>query len=323
MTFKGRSGQTNRLNNVLAMLAAAMVLGPGFANGDDSLVSLGAGGLQLLTSDDIVLEQQDLSISPGLVQVRFRFLNQGPAAVESLVAFVQPDLTPEDYARRFEGLPGPEGDDIVSFRASSGGRPIQVIQDMRGVIGDGTDITDRLARAGADANFFRIAPGTTERLKAAGLMDENGIPAWTMRMRLYWRQVFPVGEPVIIEHSYVPLTGAVSLLRPLITGFGEHPGLAREYCMTERDVSGALRLVDAAANRGQDVLARFVDYRLTTGANWKGPIGRLTITIDTGSPGRMLATCFPGLRASGPGTYSVTIKDIEPDEDIALMIIEP
>ena len=39
---------------------------------DDSLAALGAGGLRLLTSEDVAMEHQDLVLSPDLVSVADR-----------------------------------------------------------------------------------------------------------------------------------------------------------------------------------------------------------------------------------------------------------
>lgn len=60
-----------------------------------------------------------------------------------------------------------------------------------------------------------------------------------------------------------------------------------------------------------------------TGANWKGPVGDVSIIIDAGGPERLVATCFPGLRQVAPGRYEAKAHDIEPGQDIHLMIIGP
>ncbi len=291
---------------------------------DDSLAALGAGGLRLLTSEDVAMEHQDLVLSPDLVSVAFTFRNRSPTPVESLVAFVLPDLTPEDYRRRFPDAP-PRGDNFLSFEGEVDGRAIVPQWEIRAIASDGADITDRLAAAGAGPSYFALdrQSDTRERLRRAGFVDEDGIPVWTMRTRLYWRQAFPVSRPVVVEHRYRPLVGEMALFVPMLEDSPVGHGLATDYCMSAADKAAALAMDTTVSNDDRMVVVRFIDYTLTTGANWKGPIGDLSVTVDAGAPDHLVATCFPGLRRVTPGRFEARARDVEPTEDIRLMIIGP
>lgn len=308
---------------VLALIGCLLQSAPAAA--DDSLASLGAGGVQLLRSDNIVLERQDLFLSPDLVTVDFTFRNHTPNAVESLVAFVLPDLSADDYRRRFWGLSAPHGVNFLSFSGTVDGHPITPRWDIRAIATDGTDITEKLISAGADPNFFALdaIPEIRTRLTSVGAVDEDGIPAWTMRTRLYWPQSFPPGRPMRITHSYRPLTGGTELLPQMLDDSRDHQGLAAEYCMDDQSKAAALQLAEAASRSNRAVSLRFIDYALTTGANWAGPIGTLSIVVEAGTPDRLLATCFPGLHKVGQGRMEGRIDGLEPDKDIHVMIVTP
>ncbi len=61
---------------------------------------------------------------------------------------------------------------------------------------------------------------------------------------------------------------------------------------------------------------------LTTGRNWKGPIGTFRLTIDKGRPDNLVSLCTEGVRKTGPTTFVVEREDFEPEDDLKLMFIE-
>src|SRR6202140_1428998 len=61
-----------------------------FAN--DSSAELSVGGLVFTRPADVSLESEDLAITPDVVVVKYRFLNQSPKPVTLTVAFPVPDI---------------------------------------------------------------------------------------------------------------------------------------------------------------------------------------------------------------------------------------
>jgi hypothetical protein len=65
-----------------------------------------------------------------------------------------------------------------------------------------------------------------------------------------------------------------------------------------------------------------VEYILTTGANWKGPIGDFHLTIDKERPDAVLSLCMSGLKKTGATTFEVRRTNFTPKEDIRFVVFE-
>ena len=85
-----------RYFGVISFICAAIVL-PSSAVADDSSAALGAGGLALTQSSDIRMAKEDLYVSPKSVRVRFEFANDSAKDIETIVAFVLPDIDTYKY----------------------------------------------------------------------------------------------------------------------------------------------------------------------------------------------------------------------------------
>jgi hypothetical protein len=124
----------------------------------------------------------------------------------------------------------------------------------------------------------------------------------------HWMQVFPPQRAVAIVHEYTPVAG----------GFFTHPGadfrqeMARTYCVGPKLI---------AALEASEHWLRNVHYILTTGANWKGPIGRFKLTIVKESPGDKVSVCLPDTRRVSATTFEVTRTNFVPDEDLKILFI--
>ena len=98
-----------RLNRTAAALLAAVLLAaPAAAN--DSVASMGAGGLVLGRTDGIEMRSEDLYVSAREIRVRYRFYNRTDQDISTLVAFPLPDLQggtpPPDLAAQLRGQLG-------------------------------------------------------------------------------------------------------------------------------------------------------------------------------------------------------------------------
>lgn len=287
---------------------------------DDSTAALGAGGIELLQSDSIAMLEQDLFLAARKVRTRFVFQNESRADIKTLVAFVMPDIEARDLARR-------DNDDIVDhlgFTVTVDGRKIVPKADIRARL-DGKDVTDRLKQYGialrAGQKFRDIIPqaGLTleqkAKLRADGLLHENfdDVPGWDTRLRLYWEQVFPAGAQVEIYHGYTPFLGTENILPATISNV---PLFTDRFCMDAAQKKAAATMLETTTGT-----AHYLDYILSTGSSWKGPIRRLAITIEREHAGDMALTCLPGLKPVGPTSAGVGYTDAKPQEDISVLFI--
>ena len=80
----------------------------------------------------------------------------------------------------------------------------------------------------------------------------------------------------------------------------------------------------AAVARGKGPFTEHtISYVLRTGANWSGPIGDFTLTVDKGAAENLVSFCGSNVRKIGPTTFQVKLKDFTPDGDFDVLILKP
>src|SRR4051812_33053070 len=78
------------------ILIAALLMScaaPTFAN--DTMSQLGTGGLVFITSEEVSMDSEDLTVGPSQVKVVYEFTNKSDKDQHALVAFPLPDITGE------------------------------------------------------------------------------------------------------------------------------------------------------------------------------------------------------------------------------------
>lgn len=301
----------------LLCLAATVCFFAPAARADDSMAALGAGGIELLQSEHIVMEEQDLFLARDRVRTRFVFRNESDTDIKTLVAFVMPDMEPEAFAKRAD-TPLLEQ---LGFTVEADGRKVIPKADIRAIMA-GEDVTDILASIGIAAgaggmHMEAFTPAQRDRLRKEGLLLESrgrdDLGGWSTRLRLYWEQVFPARGQVEIYHEYTPFLGSEIIFPETIARV---PYFTESFCMTEAQKEKAVALLQTADGRAYDL-----DYTLSTGANWKGPVERLAITIEKKTADDVIATCLPGLKPQKQGAYGVSHTNVKPAEDIRVLFI--
>lgn len=281
------------------------------------------------------MASEDLAISPDRLRIRYVFINDSGRDIDTLVAFPLPDID----AYEFWGTPiGRITDDpvnFVGFRASADGKPVAVRMEQT-AIHAGRDVTGIVKSVGLPVNvvsgqnyqrFDNLTPAQRKVLKDAGIAEfdgDQGIAKWMVQTRFYWMQHFPAHKPVIIEHSYRPVTGGAF--------FGDYdlkaaPGSKddtwkKKYCMDAGTVA-KLRTMLAAHKQENMLQAWSTDFVLKTANNWQGGIGKFHLTIDKLKPGNVLSLCWDGaLKRTGPTTFEFTAADFYPRQDLSFVVIE-
>lgn len=316
----------------LAALAAACLAAPAVAN--DSVASMGAGGLVLQRTDGIVMRSEDLFISADEIRVRYAFFNRTDGDISTIVAFPLPDIAG-----------GSEGDMALSdpsglrFTTTVAGAPVATEVEQK-AMKDGVDHTALLREFALPlspyADTVRDALAALprpriDRLIQLGLVEDRGYadganavgdfaPLWTLKTTHYWTQVFPAGEVLEVDHRYVPAVGASAG-----SAFGD-PGLAESdwfredatrYCADDAFMAAARR----KRERGEYLTETWVDYVLTTGANWAEPIGDFRLVVDKGSPANLVSFCGEGVRRISPTQFEMRRRDFTPDRDLAVLVL--
>jgi hypothetical protein len=184
----------------------------------------------------------------------------------------------------------------------------------------------------------RLPPPQKQRLIALGLagdeeyddtgkgMNHHLIPLWTVRDKMWWAQRFPAGRDLVVDHRYVPGAGgsveSILAYKDLRNSDDARSAIQR-YCMDKSFIAAFDRLVPAAHGRKQRMADKWIDYILTTGANWRSPIGSFRLVVDKGKAGNLLSFCENGVKKISRTQYEVRHSNWRPTRDLQVLIIEP
>ncbi|WP_455296832.1 DUF4424 domain-containing protein [Brucella pituitosa] len=320
-----------------SLAVAALISTPVHAN--DTSAVLGAGGLSLTTSDHIVMASEDLYLSPSEVRIHYVFRNESDRDITTTVAFPLPDIDQSAFATVF--LPVEDQENFVGFQVTADGKSIHPKLEQKAFTDNGADVNDVITKAGLPVNSK--LPGWEDKARALpekvwrelveqGLIEPED-PSdrsadfsvnWNLRATFHWEQTFPAGKAVVVDHRYKPIVGGASIF----SDEAQFKDYAR-YCLDEQGKAGVrhlLKQAQAAAKadpkKPSGIAPNEVSYVLTTGANWKGPIGDFHLTIDKEKPHAVLSLCMSGLNKTGPTTFEIRRKDFTPTEDIGFVVFE-
>lgn len=323
------------LRTIFALLVSLAAL-PALAN--DSSAETAAGGLVLTQSDSIDMLSEDLYVSADEVRVRYVFRNQSEEDVRTLVAFPMPvhDLSEE----RYSDVAFPSG-----FATRVGGAAVEMQVERRAMLGD-IDYSAILTALGVplapgddyralDRALGALAPGDQDELAALGLvevdefdagrgMERRLAPMWRVQENWFWEQDFPAGEEIVVEHSYRPGTGGSVDTGLLIPDFRDSEWgrqMIADYCVDRNFLAGLERM--RSSGRHIAIGERVLTYILTTGANWRAPIGDFRLVVDKGEPENLVSFCAEGVRKIGPTQFEVRHRNWRPDRDLRVLILVP
>jgi len=306
------------------------------------MATLGAGGLVPSKSTEVVMESEDLRISVHQIDVRYVFRNTTNHDVDAIVAFPLPALDGGTVENVPISIPSKDPVNFMSFAATVDGHIVSPKVELR-AFKDGKDITARLVAFGLPVSVLdpqlatAIAKLSTEQRKKLELdnlvVDEEiqrGANAklehhiwawWETRVKYYWSQHFPADGTVHVSHSYQPIVGGSYIVRGDDGNFSVKP-----YCGGAETLTKIRDLKAKVGKKGDsdvDLLERRIQYILTTGNNWSGPIRSFRLQIVKDKPEDILATCFPGLRKMSDTTYELSQTNFHPTAELNVLILQP
>ncbi len=328
---------------VAALIAAAWASG---AAANDSAAELATGGLVLTKNPAIEMRAEDLFISTKAVRVHYVFANTSTQAVTILVAFPMPDVTingPDDNIV----VPTKSPTNLLGFVTTVDGQPVQAQLEQK-ALKNGADITAYLNGLGVplaphlqstNAGLDKLPKATQDALVANGLaipddydaghgMEHHLSASWTLKTTYYWRQTFPAGKSITVEHNYTPSVGGTAGTEwgePTFVGSGLYTQGRQKYCIDDAFLAAAAQAkakVTATSANGYMTEQR-IDYVLTTGANWKAPIGDFHMTIDKGDTANLVSFCGAGVAKISPTQFEVHYANFTPTKDVAILLLVP
>ncbi len=329
------------MRKLLFSTAALLISGHAYAN--DTMAEIAAGGIAYVKSPDVEMSEERLYLSMDKVKVDYVFTNKSAKDVETLVAFPLPDMEPNpdgDVAIRDS-----ESDNFLGFSASQDGKPIEVKLQQRAYALN-IDVTDDLVAAGIPlANYSEKAANALEKLDPAKLqqmidrgilyleewdsgegMKKHAVPTWTLKSTYFWTTKYPANSSVKVSHEYLTGTGGTVGLTFLDengkAGGEQLESYRTKYCVDGDFISTVEKKVSGRnPDDGPAYVENWFSYILSTGANWSGPIGKFTLTVDKGAPENLVSFCGEGVKKTGPTTFEMTKTDFWPEQDLHVLVL--
>jgi hypothetical protein len=164
-------------------------------------------------------------------------------------------------------------------------------------------------------------PNSTNPLAFSTKVDGRAVPVAMQRREkngkvelIYnWDQVFPADRNLVVEHDY-KVSPSAFFYSPEVAEY------RTRYCIEP----GLERQLKARMTVAQpDVTVMAVAYILTTGNNWKGPIGNFRLVLDKGRADTLVSLCGRGYRKISPTQFEWTKRDFRPGRDLDILFIPP
>src|ERR1022692_1224219 len=335
------------IRSVILLLAASVLCI--CAGADDTLATLRAGGLVPVKTTQISMQKEDLRISPREIEVRYTFRNDSEKNVESIVEFPLPVINGGDLYHVPIHFPSKDPVNFVEFRVWVNGAEVVPQVEIIARDASGHDVTAAVRAAGLpltvdtrsfDAAVKNLAPDQLKRLTDSELLVDEGSsprdfywPTWELDVRFHWNQMFPANSTVEVRHVYKPIIGGSYLYLNAGEDAQDVKKNARTtltpYCGTEKDAARAYAIAQkrqgqngAGTNPGIYLYEKRIGFVLETANNWKGPIGDFHLTVTTGGPDDIFATCGTGVTQTSPATYEVHRTNFSPDRDLDILILQ-
>lgn len=331
---------THRIARPLALaLALAALAAPLRAN--DSEAAIGLGGIELVANPAITMDSEDLYISKDEVRVRYRYTNRSARDLELTVSFPVPAIKADQSA--FYGEPGIPSFTNLQFATTVDGKPVQLAIVEAAEIG-GRDVSARIKALGWPLNWITgtgespdfikaLNPAQREAFRREGLLkrvsaqDASLMPTWDLVTHVTRKQRFPAGKTIEVTHRYAPKIGGsvAGALAPEARNqdFGrEH---AARYCIDQSFYAALDRRVAAKRKANEEFMSyseTWIDYILSSGRNWKGPIGQFRLVVDKGKPENLVSFCMTGVRKISPTQFEVRKTNFEPRGDLRILIAD-
>lgn len=326
----------------ISALAAAFAAGSARAN--DSTAELATGGLVFVKNDAIEMRAEDLFISAQEIRITYRFFNRADRDVTVHVAFPTPEIKVEHTD---DNISAPTDDPVnfLDFTTAVNGEPVRADVEQR-VFAKGVDRTQLLRGLGVplaphlsatnnaldklprdkQEELVKLGLAEVEEYDAGAGMERRLAARWTLQTTFFWKQTFPAQAETVIEHRYRPSVGGTvqtSLGAPYAEGEAWVADYKRKYCIEPSFFAAIERARHGAkGDAGPPFSEERIDYVLSTGANWAGPIRDFRLVVDKGDADSLVSFCGRGVRKIGPTQFEMRKTDFTPQGDFSVLILK-
>lgn len=315
---------------------------PVAALANDSMATLGAGGLTFLTNDKVEMASEDLSISTEQVKVVYEFKSKSDQDQRVLVAFPMPDITGDgDF---MASIPTDDPENIFGFQTTFDGQPVDATLHQY-AFAVGIDQTAYLKSLGIPLTPYGI--DTIDKLNALSDAEKDELvhrglviameydagqgwqtdmtPMWTLKSTYSWEANFKAGATAEVVHTYKPSVGgtvAVTFLGEPYEEYDPATEYKNKYCTDPSFINAVKKTqTDKDDPYSAPFTETWLSYIWSTGNNWNGPIGKFHLTVDKGSPDNLVSFCGDNVKKTGPTTFEMTAENFYPPYNHELEIL--
>src|SRR5262249_49906383 len=223
-------------------------------------------------------------------------------------------------------IPTDDPENILGFLTTVDGKPVTTHVEQR-VRAQGIDRTDMLRGLGiplaphhqGTAKLLNQLPEPDRqqllRLGLVEIAEEHLEPRWTLQTTHYWEQAFPARRELVIEHRYQPSVG---------TSVGTSAETAehkKKYCIDQNLLRTVARARRSAPPDFLPFSEQRIEYILTTGANWSGPIRDFRLVVDKGDPRNLVSFSGNGVKKISPTQFEMRERDFMPEHNLYVLIL--
>jgi len=277
---------------------------------DDSVDAALAGGIVLSKSPEIAMQDETLTITkfPSKdinqgkfgIDVDFHFKNTSKQDLVRKIAFVLPPVDCHiDTVTMWRGLENTDSEmnnnGLKDFTVTVNDQTQHYTVRREAMMGN-RNITDLLTTLKIPLNPCQIKIETDNypdkkyrnALQQNHLLDSTNSPAWSEHIYFEWLQKFPSNKIVHIQHHYTPVNGQSVTVPYTISDLTQRYSSqsSAQHLMWLRDPSTLTTTNPMIVNHNSDdhqirfcLSPMWLDYQLTTGANWQKGIGLFKLII--------------------------------------------
>lgn len=322
----------------IRLLLAASLMTPLIGQANDSSSFIGTGGIEYLKNPHISMLSEDLYISKQQIRVAYQLKNQSKQDIHETILFPLPILE-----RFYDSDFADTAALVKSFKVQVNGQNLQPDIHVRAFMhphtpqgaktGKPVDVTESLKKCGFSDTEL-MAPWTEHppnlqlyeklsrcdnpkirKLTAARnpQEDTSEISPWASQIIYSWRQTFKAGSITEVKHQYTPLVGSSVHFD---ARKNKENAFYTAYCIDDN-----FRRKMKAGGKNYPA-HRALSYILTTGANWAGPIGRFTLTIER-DPNELVSLCWDkSLKKVGANHFRAVKHHFTPTRDLDIIFAE-
>lgn len=310
---------------------------------NDSSYGSQNGTFRLEKSADVSLKKETLTVSLRRITVDYVFKNESSRPLVIPTVFPMPPMIFSDG----------DTNTIGGFTVAVDGRSLEPKRHLVALFG-GVDITSQLRKQGwNEARLVELLKiggrygSEGERRRALipvdwiskGWISGEGEPRFTLQEYFTWELEMQPWQQRSVRHSYapsrlstVPITGEDLLQwEGAVETWPDQknkPAPRTRAVIREADPALAERLGDPKT-RERFFEPTYLEYKLTTGGNWKGPIQDFTLIIEKRSAGTVFTDyAHPQLQAMeirrpDSNTILYHATDFVPQEELRFLFAEP